>query len=158
MLNNYVCTTPGENSEPPTQFGEQNIAGRDWKELGSVVAAIENQVHDAIRTAIDSVVVPRVEMSVASITGYSGHVPNSVHRNPEQREFSWNMEDTPLLLSRSRSDLNINCKRNDETQNNETIEDGNIEFQLLPANARSLHSPNDLKCNRYFSLGKIRAF
>ena len=94
--------------------------------MDSVVAAVENRVHDAILTAIDSVVIPRVEMAVGSITRYSGHVPSSVHGYPVQRNFSWNMEDTPLLMAFSRADLNINCSGNDETRNNETIEDGNF--------------------------------
>ena len=45
-------------------------------------------MHDAILTAIDKVVIPRVEMAVKSITGSTaGHGTNNEVQNPERRIF-----------------------------------------------------------------------
>ena len=45
--------------------------------VSSAVMIVENRSHDAILTAIDKVVIPRVEMAVKSITGSTGHRTNS---------------------------------------------------------------------------------
>ena len=51
---------------------------------------VENRMRDAILTAMDKVVIPRAEMTVRSITGSSGHGPNSVVQNPARRDFTGN--------------------------------------------------------------------
>ena len=42
---------------------------------------VENCMQDATLTAMDNVFIPQVEMGVRSITGSSGHEPNSVVQN-----------------------------------------------------------------------------
>ena len=44
-----------------------NIADNIGKDVDNAVMAVENRVHDAILTAMDNVVIPRVEMTVRSI-------------------------------------------------------------------------------------------
>ena len=56
------------------------------KIVDSVVAKIETQIHDASLTAMDSVVIPRVEMAVKLVTGISGHEMNS-RAIPAERYF-----------------------------------------------------------------------
>ena len=46
--------------------------------VDSAVIAVENRMHDAILTAVNDGVIPRVEMAVISITGSSGNGPNSI--------------------------------------------------------------------------------
>ena len=57
--------------------------------------------------------IPRLEMSMKSIAWSLGHVPKSVFRNYEERDFSGNVEDIPLMTAPSRTDLNINHNWND---------------------------------------------
>ena len=85
---------------------------------------VQNRVHSAILTAMDNVVIPRVEMAVRSITESSGREPSSMVQNPDQRDFSGNTENTPLMSASSWVDLNIDQDRNDETRNVENFEDG----------------------------------
>ena len=51
---------------------------------------VENRMHDAILTAIDKVVIPRVQMAVKSITGSTGLGTNSEVQNPDRRDFLGN--------------------------------------------------------------------
>ena len=59
--------------------------------------AIKNRVHDAILTAVDNVVIPRVEMAVRSFTKSSRQGPNRLVQNPDFKDFSGNTENTPLM-------------------------------------------------------------
>ena len=75
---------------------------------------------------MDNLVLPRIEMAVRSITGSSGHEPNSVVQNPDQLNFSGNTENTPLMMASNRTDLNIDKDKNDGTRNAENFEDGDF--------------------------------
>ena len=105
------------------QILEKNVANKVEKKGES---AVENRVHDTILTALDNVVIPRIEMGLKSITGSSRRGPNSVVQNPDQRNFWGNMEKTPLMTASSRTDSNINQYRNYETRNSENIEDADF--------------------------------
>ena len=83
-------------------------------------------------TAMDNSVMPRFEMAVRSVTASSGLRPDSVIQKPDQRDFSGNTVGTSLITPSSRTDLNINHKKFDETRNNETTEDGH--FTALRSN------------------------
>ena len=75
--------------------------------VDSAVIAVENRIYDAILTAMNDVVIPRVEMAVKSITSSSGNGPNSIVQNPARRDFTGNTENTRLRSASSWSDLNI---------------------------------------------------
>ena len=77
-------------------------------------------------TALDSVVIPEVEKAVRSITGSSGHGPSSEIQNSDRRDFRRNTEDTPLMTASSCMELNPDHSKNDETQNNESIQDNDF--------------------------------
>ena len=79
------------------QVIENNIDDKIGKAVDNAVMTVENCMHDAIFTAMDKVVIPRVEMAVRSITGSSGHGPNFVVQNPDRRNFTGNTENTPLM-------------------------------------------------------------
>ena len=96
------------------------------KEVDNVVTAVENPVDDSILTAMDNVAIPRVEMAVMSIAEESRRGLNSVVSNPYQRDVSGNMESTALMTASSRTDLNIDQDRNDETGSVENFEDGDF--------------------------------
>ena len=63
-------------------------------------------------------------MAVKSVTDSLGRGPSSMVQNRDQRDFSGNTENTPLLSVSSRVDLNIDQERNDETRNIENFEIG----------------------------------
>ena len=102
----YRRSTFVGNSELHPQDIEKKIADRFRKGLGKFIVAVENRVQDAILTAIDSVVERWVEMAVRSAIGSWGERPNSVVQNPNQRDFSGNMEDTPVMTASSCADSN----------------------------------------------------
>ena len=89
-------------------------------------------MHDAISTAMDKLVIPRVEMAVTSITGSSGHGRNSEVQNPDRGNFLGSAGNTPLMSASSPLDLNTNQDRNVETRNEENFEDG--DFSVLRPN------------------------
>ena len=96
------------------------------KAVDNAVMTVENRMHDAILTAMDKMVIPRVEMAVRSITGSSGHGLNGIVQNPDWGEFTGNTENTPLMSASSRLDLNIDQKRIEETRDIEYFEDGDF--------------------------------
>ena len=77
----------GENCAIQDQVIEKNIADKIRKEVDGALMSVENRVHDAMLTAMDNVVIPRIEMAVRSITESSGRGPNSTVRNSDQRDF-----------------------------------------------------------------------
>ena len=87
---------------------------------------VENRMHDAILTAIDNVVIPRVETAVKAITGSTGHGTNGEVQNSDRRDFIGNIRNTPLVSASSRLDLDAELNRNDESRNNVDFEDGDF--------------------------------
>ena len=104
----------GENRASEDEVIERNIA-KIRKEVDYAVMAVGNRVHDAILTAMDNVVMPRVEMAVRSVTESSRRGPSCVVQNPDQRNFSGNTENTPPMTVSSRVDLYFDQGRHDET-------------------------------------------
>ena len=83
-------------------------------------------MHNAIMTAMDKMVIPRVEVAVRSITGSSGHGPSSEGQNTDRMDFLGNAGNTPRMSAPNRLYLNTNQDRNDETRKEENFEDGNF--------------------------------
>ena len=81
-------------------------------------------MHDIILTAMDNVVIPRVEMTVRSITRSLGQGPSSVVQNPDQRDLTGNTVNTPLMSASIRLDLNADRDRGEDTRNVQNFEDG----------------------------------
>ena len=127
-LNNFGRVTERENSACHSQFGENIIDDKIGKAVDSAVMTVENWMHDAILTAMDNMVIPRVKMAVRSITESSRRGPNSVVQNPNHWVSLGILKTlrTPLMSASSRIDLNVHQDRNDETRNVENFEDGNF--------------------------------
>ena len=68
---NSGCAILDEIDASHYQVIERIIANRVSEEVNSVVAAVENSVHEAILTAMEGVFVSRVEKALRSITGPS---------------------------------------------------------------------------------------
>ena len=93
------------------------------------VSIVESRMHEAILTAMNKIVIPRVEMAVRWITDWSRYGHNSEVQNPNRTDFLGNAGNTPLMSVSIRLDLNTNQDRNGETRNEEKFEDG--EFPAL---------------------------
>ena len=76
-----------DNSERQNQVIENHIDDQITRAVSSAVMTVENRTHEAILTAIDNVVIARVEMAVKSITGSTGHRINSEVQNPDRKNF-----------------------------------------------------------------------
>ena len=85
---------------------------------------VGNRKHDAILTAIDKLVLPRVELAVKSITGSTEHGTKSEVQNRDRRDFLGNNRNTSLMSASSRLDLDNELNRNDEIRNNGDFEEG----------------------------------
>ena len=83
-----------DNSERQNQGIENHIDDQITRAVDSAVMTVENRTHDAILTAIDNVVIARVEMAVKLITGSTGHRINSEIQNPDREHFVWNIRNT----------------------------------------------------------------
>ena len=110
------------DSGSQNQVIENNIDDKVKSAVDKAVLIVENRMHDAFLTAIDNVVIPRIEMVVGSINCSSGHGSNSEVQNPDRRDFLGNADYTPLMSASSRLDLNTNH----ETRTEENFGDGDF--------------------------------
>ena len=94
-------------------------------------------MHDAILTAMNDVVIPRVEMAVRLITDSSGDGPNSIVQNSDRRDFTGDAENTPFRSASSRLDLNIKQDELDETRDIDKSEDGDFPATKLNYDRRA---------------------
>ena len=69
--------------------------------VDSAVMTVENRMHEAIFTAMESGVIPRVEMAVRSFANSSGRGPSKVIHNPDREDFTENTENTSLMSTSS---------------------------------------------------------
>ena len=60
---------------------------------------IANRMHDAVLAAMDNMVIPRVQMAMRSITESLGRGSISVVQNRDQKDFTGNTENTPLMTA-----------------------------------------------------------
>ena len=114
LSNNFGRIAVGENSASQHQDIEKNIDDKISKAVDRAVMTVENCMHDAILTAMDNVVIPRVKMAVRSITESSGRGRSSVVQNPDQSDITGNTGNTSLMSASSRMDLNVDQDNNDE--------------------------------------------
>ena len=128
-----------DKSARQNQVLEKNFDNKIIRAFSSAVMTVEKRMHDAILTAIDNVVIPRVQMAVKSITGSRGHGTNNEVQNPDRGDFSGNIRNTPLTWASSRLDLDNELKRNDETRSNEDFEDGDFSA-FIPNFDRRAHA------------------
>ena len=69
--------------------------------VDGAVIVVENSLHDAILTAMNSVVIPRVDMAARSVTCSSRNGPYSLVQNLDRRDFMANIENTPVKSASS---------------------------------------------------------
>ena len=126
LVNDFELSTIGGNSASQDHVVETNIADQIKNVVENIFMAIEKRVHDAILTAMDNLLIPRVEILLRSVIESQGRGPNSKVQNTDKGDFSRDTENTPLMSASSLLDLHIDQDRNYETLNVENFEDGNF--------------------------------
>ena len=56
------------------------------REMSNIVDTVENRIQNAILTAIDNIIAPKIELAIRSINASSGRDATSVSANSERRE------------------------------------------------------------------------
>ena len=56
------------------------------REMSNIVDTVEDRIQNAILTAIDNIVAPKIEIAIRSINASSGRNATSVSANSERRE------------------------------------------------------------------------
>ena len=57
------------------------------REMGNIVDTVEDRIQNAILTAIDNIVTPKIELAIRSINASSGRDVTSASGNSERREY-----------------------------------------------------------------------
>ena len=114
-----------EGSQVGLHTLEENLVRKVQNEVDSVMTTVETRVQGAVLTAIENLVIPRIELAMKSVNASTERVEVSVVLNPDQRDFSGNIESLQLTAS-SRLNSHTNLNRFDETRGNITVESGDL--------------------------------
>ena len=79
------------------------------REMGNIVDTVEDRIQNAILTAIDSIIAPKIELAIRSINASSGRDATSVSANSERREH-----------------VGINASSENASGNNNTLGTSNV--------------------------------
>ena len=102
---------------------EENFVRKVRSEVDVAMTSVETRIQDAVLTEIENLVNPRMELAMKSANAPSGWSVDGNVLQPDQRDFSGNIEGLRRTASskiNSYSDLN----RIDETRGNITVEEG----------------------------------
>ena len=86
------------------------------REMSKIVDTVEDRIQNAILTAIDNIVAPKIELAIRSINASSGRDVTSVSANSERREHVG--INTPFENASGNSGTQGVSKVNDETRPN----------------------------------------
>ena len=84
--------------------------------MSDIVDTVEDRIQNAILTAIDSIVAPKIELAIRSINASSGRDATNVTANSERGEHIG--KTSPFQNSSENNNVLPKSKVNDETQNN----------------------------------------
>ena len=121
------------------------------REMNIIVDTVEDRIQNAILTAIENIVIPKIKLAIRSINAFSGRDATSVSANSERRErvginaFSGN-------ASKNSDTLDVS-NVNDETRQNNPDEVSELSvpethFDRQPQNQHSNQSSNSLIRNQ----------
>ena len=79
------------------------------RKMNNIVDTVEDRIHNAILTAIDNIVTPKIELAIRSINASSGRDVTSVSANSERRER-----------------VGINSSFENASRNNDTLDVSNV--------------------------------
>ena len=111
------------------------------------MTTIETRVQDAVLTAIENVVIPRVELAMKSANVSSGRSVDGDVLEADRRNFSGNIEGLQMTAA-SRINSGTDLNRIDETRDNITVEEGDLLVNEgnIGRQTHTHHSIISLKC------------
>ena len=104
---------------------EENFFSKVRSEVDTLMTTGETRVQDAVMTALKSLVFRSVELALESVSASSGGGVGCVVLDPDQGDFSGNIEGLQMNAS-SRKSSYTDFKRTDETRSNITVEGSDL--------------------------------
>ena len=99
---------------------EEHIVSKVRSEVDSVITTVETRIQDAVLTAIESLVIPSVELAMKSASAFSGQSLDGNVLKLDQRDFSGNVQGLQMTAS-SRLNSHTDLNKIDETRGNYTV-------------------------------------
>ena len=129
---------------------EENVVCKVRSEVDCVMTSVKTRAQDAVLTAVESLVIPKEELAMKSANPSPGQNLDGNMPEPDQRDFSGNIEGLQMTASNrvnSQTDLN----KIDETRGisavelgdllvNEKIFTGKHTLITVPANQKTFYS------------------
>ena len=100
---------------------EENIVSKVRSEVDNVLTTVETRVEDAVLTAIENLVIPRMELAIKSANAFSGLSVDDNELEPDKKDFSGNIKSLQMTAW-SKIDSHTELNRFDETRGNMTVE------------------------------------
>ena len=88
---------------------ERCFNGRIDREMSNIVDTVEDRIQNAILTAIENIVAPKIELAIRSINASSGRDATSVSANSDRRER-----------------VGVNASFENASKNNDTLDASNV--------------------------------
>ena len=104
---------------------EENFVNKVRSEVDNVMTTVEIRVQNAVLIAMENLVIPRVELAMKSTNASSGRSVDGNVLDPDQRDFSGNVEGLQMTAS-SRIHSHTDLNKIDETPGNITVEEGDL--------------------------------
>ena len=104
---------------------EENIVGKVRSEVDNVLTSVETRDQDAVLTAIENLVIPKLELAMKSANALSERSVDCNVLEPDKRDFLGNIEGLRMTAS-SRINSLTDLNRIDETRDNMTVEKGDL--------------------------------
>ena len=99
---------------------ERRFSERIDREMSNIVDTVEDRIENAILTAIDNIVAPKIELAIRSITASSGRDVTSMSASSERRERT-GVNASFENASESNNTLDV-TNTNDEARHNSQVE------------------------------------
>ena len=96
------------------------------REMSNIVDTVEDRIQNAILTAIENIVAPKIELAIRSINASSGRDATSVSTNSERRER-----------------VGINASSKNASKNNDTLDVSNVNDETRHNNTDELSELSD---------------
>ena len=124
-LNDTNNPTQVSGSQVDMHTLEKTIVNEVRSEVNSVMTTVETREQDAVLTAVEDLVILRVEQAMKSVNASTGRGVGSVVLNPDQRDFSRIIKGQQRTVS-SRRNSHRDIIRIDETRGNIAVEGGDL--------------------------------
>ena len=102
---------------------EENIVSEVQSEVENVATTFKPRVQEALLTAMENIVIPRVELAIKPANASSGWQVDGNVLEPDHRDFPGNIEGLQMTAS-SRMNSRTHFNIIDDSRGNITIEEG----------------------------------